>query len=1213
MKRLILLTLAFVMAAPFLYSQNYFYGDNGAQELSPRNDTHIVHFETIEDYNAFDRVSNSFTIIKSIAKYNMVIVETNENLESNPLVSSLDIKSIVPVYELDDGFDMWLGYELLFEPKPGMEQRVLQDLKDLDVDVRRDQYGSYIGTAQHPHHTLHISNQLVESGDVNWAHPNFYANHTKFSDPNYPNQFQMNNTGQTIQGYTGQADVDCDAPEAWDITTGSSSITVAVIDDGVQASHPDLENSSGASKVVDGHTPANNGNGDPIASNDGHGTACAGIIGASHNTIGVRGVAPGVNLLSVNIFQGSETTADLAAAFNWARTNGADVMSNSWGYTSCNLSLSALNNAINNARNNGRSGLGSVVIFASGNGYKTCVDYPADLSYVMAVGAVTNMGSKSNYSNEGPALDVVAPSNSAPGQAGAGVYTIDRTGSAGYSSGSYTSGFGGTSAACPVVSGVAALILSVDPSLEENEVRELIEDNATDMGATGFDNTFGHGRVSAYDALSTLSIPTNECTSSIGTLPYSENFENGFGAWTQDPLDDLDWISRTGTTPSSNTGPSGASEGNDYIYVEASSPNYPSKIARLVSPCFDLTSLSDPALMFDYHMYGTSMGSLSVEASADGVVWEEVWTMSGNQGSSWFPAVVDLSSYSNNTELRLRLVGTTGTGYTSDIAVDGLSLGEAVPETYCQQLIDEFPYSEGFESASFEWSQLVSDQLDWTRDASGTPSSSTGPATASEGNYYLYIEASSPNYPSKNAIIESSCFDFSNSSNMVISFDYHMYGSSMGSLELLAQTEGGNWVSLWSLSGNQGNAWKTTEVSLDQFDGETGVKFRFEGTTGNGFRSDMAIDDVSIFESSGSDCSGEEIDIVFNFDGNPSEISWIIYDDNNQIAAISSSYDSNLANSTFVESVCLETTCFTFSIFDSGNNGLCCANGNGSYQIIDSQDNILHDGGAFPNFEYQALCAGETSSNDCPTIDFNSTGVDSYGGTQDEGSFSIENGGAQLNIANNAWKSIPLNYVVTPNTVISFDFRSTSQGEIHGIGFDNNNSISTTYTFKVHGTQNWGITNYDNYVSGWTHYTIPVGSFYTGTFNRLCFVSDNDAGSGDNSSFRDVQVYETGDCVPQTNDIGTQNLVVQYGNEPEGAAVLQVFPNPSSSATRVSVDLDDAFDLVIRDLQGRVVHQTHSNSYFVDVNVQEFASGIYLIEVYQNQSLIDKSKLIVQH
>ncbi len=1213
MKRLILLTLAIALATPLLFSQNYFYGDKGVQNLTPREDAHIIHFASDTDYESFDRKSDSFVVVKSIEKYRMAIIETNESLENNPLLSNMEILSIVPVYELEDGFDMWLGYELLFEPKPGAEAKVRDVLKDLAVDVRQDQYGSYIGKAQNPHLTLHISNQLVESGDVNWAHPNFYANHTKFSDPNYPNQFQMNNTGQTVQGYTGQVDVDCDAPEAWAITTGNSSITVAVIDDGVQDNHPDLENSSGVSKVIDGHTPATNGNGDPVSNNDGHGTACAGIIGASHNTIGVRGVAPGVNLLSVNIFQGSETTSDLAAAFNWARTNGADVISNSWGYTSCTLSLSALNNAINNARNNGRGGLGSVVVFASGNGYKTCVDYPADLSYVMAVGAVTNMGSISNYSNEGPTLDVVAPSNSAPGQAGASVYTIDRTGSAGYSSGSYTSGFGGTSAACPVVSGVAALILSVDPSLEEDEVRQLIEDNATDMGSSGFDTTYGHGRVSAYDAISTLSIPTNECTSTIGVFPYTEGYENGFGDWTQDSFDDINWSTRTGSTPSSNTGPSGSSEGSDYIYVEASSPNFPSKTARLNSPCFDLTSLSDPAVMFDYHMYGTSMGSLSLQASTDGSSWDEVWSISGNQGNTWFPAVVDLSAYSSSTELRLRLVGTTGTGYTSDIAVDGLSIGEAVPISYCQDVIDNFPYTEGFESSTFDWNQVGDDLLDWTRDASGTPSSTTGPGSASEGNYYMYVEASSPNYPSKNAIIESSCFDFSNGSNMMISFDYHMYGSNMGSLELFAQTEGSNWISLWSLNGDQGNTWKTAEVSLSQFDGESGVKLRFEGTTGNGWRSDMAIDNLSIFESSGSDCSGEEIDIVFNFDGNPSEISWIIYDDNNQIAAVSAMYGSNLANTTLIETVCLETSCFSFSIFDNGNNGLCCSNGSGSYQIIDSEDNILHDGGDFTGFEYLALCAGETSSNDCPTIDFNALGVDSYGGVQDQGSFSIGSGGAQLNIANNAWKSIPMTYVVTPNTVISFEFQSTSQGEIHGIGFDTNNSISTTYTFKVHGTQNWGITNYDNYVSGWTQYTIPVGNFYTGTFNRLCFVGDNDTGTGDNSSFRNVQVYEAGDCVPQTTDLNSQLVIPQYGNEPEGDVALKVFPNPSNATTQISINLDEPFDLVIRDLQGRVIYQTHAEAYRVDVNVQDFATGVYLVEVYQNKSLVDKSKLVVQH
>ena len=119
--------------------------------------------------------------------------------------------------------------------------------------------------------------------------PDFYARVTQFSDPLYPYQFQMNNTGQLIDGHAGQVDCDVDF-EAWAITTGSSNITIAVIDDGLE-DHEDFNDSNGNSRLLNGYTPANNGNGTPKSSAK-HGVPCAGIITASHNGIGVKVLLP---------------------------------------------------------------------------------------------------------------------------------------------------------------------------------------------------------------------------------------------------------------------------------------------------------------------------------------------------------------------------------------------------------------------------------------------------------------------------------------------------------------------------------------------------------------------------------------------------------------------------------------------------------------------------------------------------------------------------------------------------------------------------------------------------------------------------------------------------------------------------------------------------------------------------------------------------------
>ncbi len=169
------------------------------------------------------------------------------------------------------------------------------------------------------------------------------------------------------------------------------------------------------------------------------------------------------------------------------------------------------------------------------------------------------------------------------------------------------------------------------------------------------------------------------CASSVSSFPYAEGFDAGLGAWSQGNGDDLDWARQTGGTPSGNTGPTGASAGSHYMYVEASSPNYPSKTTYFNSPCFDLTGKSTASFSFDYNMNGADMGSLTLQASTDGTAWSDVWTESGNQGASWQSASVNLASYAGD-EVRLRFKGTTGSGYRSDICVDkvAFSAGSAV-------------------------------------------------------------------------------------------------------------------------------------------------------------------------------------------------------------------------------------------------------------------------------------------------------------------------------------------------------------------------------------------------------------------------------------------------------------------------------------------------------------------------------------------------------
>jgi Ca2+-binding RTX toxin-like protein len=165
-------------------------------------------------------------------------------------------------------------------------------------------------------------------------------------------------------------------------------------------------------------------------------------------------------------------------------------------------------------------------------------------------------------------------------------------------------------------------------------------------------------------------------------------------------------------------------------------------------------------------------------------------------------------------------------------------------------------------------------------------------------------------------------------------------------------------------------------------------------------------------------------------------------------------------------------------------------------------------------------------------IKVNANTLQSYGGAQDAGgtiNYMDDDVGVELD--GNLWKKFEVNYTVTSNTVIAFDFRSTNEAEISGIGFDNDDTIDSNATFKVYGDQNWGRTNYDNYDGSgdWTHYEIDVGSFYTGTFSHLIIVNDDDGGGDDGEGyFRNITIHEG---ISEDNEInGGDGLDELYGD-----------------------------------------------------------------------------------
>ncbi|HMQ76411.1 MAG TPA: S8 family serine peptidase [Flavobacteriales bacterium] len=309
------------------------------------------------------------------------------------------------------------------------------------------------------------------------------------NDPQFTSCWGLLNTGQS----GGTAGIDMKASQAWDLTQGSAFIITVIIDTGVEQTHPDIMQVPGTNTTNDGSV-----GGGPANSFDNHGTAVAGCVSATiNNSLGTVGVAPGTRSASARTMIGTTSNGNWSsqaswtvASLDWAVTIGARVTNNSnyYGFTSATIET-----AYTNTRN------GGMVHFASaGNDASNALSYPSSLSTVNAVSSITRTGALSSFSNFNANLSFSAP--------GSSINSTDRTGSAGYSSGDYAV-VQGTSFASPYAAGVAALVLSADPSLTAAEVEQVLQTTATDLGTTGFDIQYGHGLVNAFAAVSSVLRP----------------------------------------------------------------------------------------------------------------------------------------------------------------------------------------------------------------------------------------------------------------------------------------------------------------------------------------------------------------------------------------------------------------------------------------------------------------------------------------------------------------------------------------------------------------------------------------------------------------------------------------------------------------------------------------------------------------------------------
>lgn len=379
-----------------------------------------------------------------------------------------------------------------------------------------------------PRDGLAIVNQLSADPRVDFAQPNFVRLHPKRpnlanirtsnrskhgssnkskhdskginlpNDPLIADQWYLHNTGER-----GVADADIDAPEAWEIQKGSKNIIVAVLDEGVDTRHPDLR-----SKIVTPYDATDRDNDQAPKAWDAHGTACAGIIAAvTGNGKGVAGIAPEARIMPVRIaYSDGEDSPFWTTSSEWiadgiitAVDRGARVLSNSWGGGPPDAVIrSAIEYGLSRR---------CVLVFAAGNEAGR-VSYPARYASELDIIAVSATNRWDEFktpvssdgeewgSNYGPEVTVSAP--------GVEIITTDIRDEDGYNYGDYGNDyttFNGTSSATPIVSGVAALLLSQRSFMHPREVKEILSRTADDLGSPGYDERFGHGRINAQRAL----------------------------------------------------------------------------------------------------------------------------------------------------------------------------------------------------------------------------------------------------------------------------------------------------------------------------------------------------------------------------------------------------------------------------------------------------------------------------------------------------------------------------------------------------------------------------------------------------------------------------------------------------------------------------------------------------------------------------------------
>ncbi len=779
----------------------------------------------------------------------------------------------------------WKGYEIEYVDgeinvlleKGYSENDLNNSATRFDASIIRssDRFGFVQLTSSNKGSFLETVAAIDKLESVRWAEPNMVmrVNATP-SDPLFPTQWHYNNTGQSPPGGTPDADIDC--PEAWGFTTGSQQIMVGVLDTGIpmvdgQLSHPDLDDPNRFILGLNVFT----GDLDPV-DGYGHGTHVIGTIGAeSDNGIGVSGIDWNCRIMALKVFNdnGYGTSSGFRDAVIYAVDNGCQVLNFSGGGSSPSSS-SEHGIAYADSHN-------VILCIAAGNNYGGNVSWPGaysvDYDNVITVSATDQNDVIASYSSTGPEVVI-----SAPGGYGRPFdeddvqstfpnyecqLSVQENLPLNYAP------LAGTSMATPHAAGVVSLLLSVDPTMTPLQVRNILTATSVDLGTPGFDNEYGWGRISAYDALLQMGEinighqPLDDTKNSVDDYYiYCEIFSivdlvpdslllyyNVGGGWQVEPL-----------SPGTMRGTSGYS-----AYIPAQQPGtfvdyY--MFAKNVDGKYDSTSIFTFKVI-DYQLILEPVSQDTTGAGLDTVwyqvtitndgVYNDTYTLTVS-GNTWPVSVWDESGLipldetpsmypdqSMNLSVRVE-VPETFNGESDHAILTATSIGDpsqtrSVEFTTVSLGVPlELPFSETFDSTnidSVKWVLLSGVEVN--SDGIGAPSSP----------YSLNLDGT----PNDADTIMSQAIKIAGQSQLSLKYSFQQTGNGESPDEgddlfvecLNAQ---GDWILLNTHEGSDPDmtSFEVANVSIPAEAYHNGFRIRFRNTASGVDRDDWFIDDVSL-------------------------------------------------------------------------------------------------------------------------------------------------------------------------------------------------------------------------------------------------------------------------------------------------------------------------------------------------------------------------------